>query len=140
MEFRPPPTATNDLEIMPFKPQSDDEAKAARIIRMMLHYHILRTQIEGSREMSDNQRKHVKQCAVQIRLQGFRDERMANLPLAQGMILFDDEVLKQEGTRIAYAFGHGQIEDALNLEELTIALSVNRALYGIDVEDVRIAA
>jgi hypothetical protein len=33
----------------PFKPQSTDEAIVAGIIRKMLHYHILRVQLEGAR-------------------------------------------------------------------------------------------
>ena len=147
----------NRLNVIPFKPQSEDECQAARTIRMMLHYWILRTKLgidDDSPTMSEGQRKLIKRQGQAIRLQGFRDERNSNLQLAHGMTLFDDEILQQAATKIAYklpsvenSFRVGDadracalLSDALNVEEEIITLSVNRALYGIDLEKVSIAA
>jgi hypothetical protein len=147
----------NRLNVIPFKPQSEDEFQAARTIRMMLHYWILRTKLgidDDSPTMSEGQRKLIKRQGQAIRLHGFRDERDSNLQLAHGMTLFDDEILQQAATKIAYklpsvenSFRVGDadracalLSDALTVEEEIITLSVNRALYGIDLEKVSIAA
>src|SRR5260370_14483805 len=95
------------LTVIPFKPQSEDEFQAARTIRMMLHYWILRTKLgidDDSPTMSEGQRKLIKRQGQAIRLQGFRDERYSNLHLAHGMTLFDDEILQQPATTIPSKF------------------------------------
>ncbi len=147
----------NHLTVNPFNPHSEDEAKAARIVRMMLYYWILRTKLEFDAympTMSEGQRIRIKREAQAIRLQGFRDERDAELQMADDMTLFDDQKLQQAGTRIAYmlpsvetSFRIGDADracalltDALNLEEEIVTLTVNQALYGIDLEKVTIAA
>jgi hypothetical protein len=53
----------NRLNVIPFKPQSEDEFQAARTIRMMLHYWRLRTKLgidDDSTTMYQGQRKLIK--------------------------------------------------------------------------------
>jgi len=122
-----------------FKPQSSDEAIVARIIRKMLHYHILRVQLEGARPwMHENQRVRARQYAIEARRKGFAKERQA---IDSGIhVIYDDELLRQEGTRIAYLLCRDQVEDAMMIEEEIITISVNHSLYATDLEAMRIAA
>ena len=55
-------------------------------------------------------------------------------------VSYDDELLRQEATRIAYLLCSNQVERAMSLEEEIIMISVNHSLYGIDLEAMRIAA
>jgi hypothetical protein len=144
----------NRLNVITFKPQSEDELEAAEIIRTMLRYWKLRVTLESNFLMAPLARTRLKRTATAIRLEGFRAERNLKLQLAQGMPLFDDQELQQAGTRIAYMvarvrflFKNGDAAqaravhaEARSLEEDVITLSINRALYGIDLDKVRIAA
>jgi hypothetical protein len=124
---------------IPFNPQSSDETIVARIIRKMLHYHILRVQLEGARpSMHDKQRVFARQRAIEARCRGFAEEREA---IDSGIhVSYDDEGLRQEGTRIAYLLCSSKIEEAMSLEEEIIMISVNHSLYGTALEAMRIAA
>lgn len=123
----------------PFKPQSSDEAIVAGIIRKMLHYHILRVQLEGSRPwMHEKQRVRARQQAIEARRKGFAEEREA---IDSGIsVSYDDELLRQQGTRIAYLLCRDQVEEAMMIEEEIITISVNHSLYATDLEAMRIAA
>jgi hypothetical protein len=123
----------------PFKPQSSDETIVVGIIRKMLHYHILRVQLEGSRPwMHETQRVRARQQAIAARCKGFAEEREA---IDSGIsVSYDDELLRQEGTRIAYLLCRDQVEEAMMIEEEIITISVNHSLYGTDLEAMRIAA
>ena len=123
----------------PFRPESSDETIVAGIIRKMLHYHILRVQLEGSRPwMHEKQRCRARQHAIEARRKGFAEEREA---IDSGIsVSYDDELLRQEATRIAYLLCSDQVERAMSLEEEIIMISVNHSLYGIDLEAMRIAA
>jgi hypothetical protein len=123
----------------PFKPQSNDETVVAGIIRKMLHYHILRVQLEGARPwINEKQRISARQHAIEARRKGFIEEREA---IDSGIhVSYDDELLRQEGTRIAYLLCRDQVEEAMMIEEEIITISVNHSLYGTDFEAMRIAA
>lgn len=124
---------------IPFKPQSSDETIVAGIIRKMLHYHILRVQLEGARPwMHDQQRVFARQQAIEARRRGFAEEREA---IDSGIhVSYDDELLRQEATRIAYLLSGDKVEEAMSLEEEIIMISVNHCLYGTALEAMRIAA
>ena len=130
---------TTTFAFAPFKPQSSDEAILAGIIRKMLHYHILRVQLEGARPwMHEKQRLCARQQAIEARRKGFAEERDA---IDSGIrVSYDDELLRQEATRIAYLLCSDQVQRAMSLEEEIIMISVNHSLYGIDLEAIRIAA
>ena len=130
---------TTNHGFAPFKPQSSDEAIVAGIIRKMLHYHILRVQLEGARPwMHEQQRIRARHQAIEARRRGFAEERQA---IDSGIrVSYDDELLRQEGTRIAYLLCSDQVERAMSLEEEIIMISVNHSLYGTDLEAMRIAA
>jgi hypothetical protein len=132
-------SSNNGLNFVPFKPQSDDENTVAHIMRSMLHYHILRVQLEGSRPwMHDKQRVRARREAIEARRQGFIEERDT---LDAGIrVSYDDELLRKEATSIAYLLCRDQVEKAMNLEEEVITISVNHALYGTDIDAMRIAA
>ena len=122
-----------------FKPRSSDETIVAGIIRKMLHYHILRVQLEGARPwMHEKQRVRARQQAIEARRKGFVEEREA---IDSGIhVSYDDELLRQEGTRIAYLLCSDKVEEAMSLEEQIVTISVNHSLYGTDLEAMRIAA
>ncbi len=130
---------SNSHTFIPFKPQSSDERFVAGIIRKMLHYHILRVQLEGARPwMHDKQRVLARQQAIEARRKGFAEEREA---IDSGIhVSYDDEFLRQEGTRIAYLLCSDKVEEAMNFEEEIIMVSVNYCLYGAALEAMRIAA
>ena len=144
----------NPPNVISFKPHSDEERQISRIVRMMLQYWILRTMIERARQHGDPVNPMLPKYAKAVRIQGFRDEFDGQVQLAQAQPLFDDEKIRQAGTRIAYllptveaSFAARQpdravevLNEALAIEEEIVTLEVNRALYGIDLERVRIAA
>ena len=101
--------------------------------------HILRVQLEGSRPwMHEKQRVRARQQAIEARRKGFAEEREA---IDSGIsVSYDDELLRQEGTRIAYLLCRDQVEEAMMIEEEIITISVNHSLYGTDLEAMRIAA
>lgn len=130
---------TTDHAFIRFKPRSSDETIVAGIIRKMLHYHILRVQLEGARPwMHEKQRVRARQQAIESRRKGFAEEREA---IDSGIhVSYDDELLRQEGTRIAYLLCSDKVEEAMSLEEEIVMISVNHSLYGTDLEAMRIAA
>lgn len=143
-----------NLQVVTFTPHGDEERQVSRIVRMMIHYWTLRTMIERARSNGEDVNPLWARHAKTIRVQGFRDEFHSQLPLAQGQPVFDDEKVRQAGTRIAYllpavqanfAVGDADravevLNQALTIEEEIVTFEVNRALYGIDLEQVRIAA
>jgi len=127
------------LNFIPFRPAPGDETAVASIVRKMLHYHILRVQLEGSRPWMDNHVRLVaRRRAKQVRLKGFAEEREAID--AKIRVIYDDEMLRREGTRIAYFIARDQLEEALAYEEEIVAVAVNHSLYGTEFEDMAIAA
>lgn len=147
-------TETKQAADVTFTPQNDEERTAANIIRMMLHYWTLRVKLQRAAEVGEWISPIARMNAQAVRVQGFRAERDCNLPLATGQTLFDDSTLQKTGTTIAYLlrsaareFANGEAElatrhlrEALELEEVTVIYEVNRALYGIDLEEMAIAA
>jgi hypothetical protein len=98
---------------------------------MMLKYEILRFQIEKNLIVLDtNQRAEKRQEAIQLRIDGFRTQRESG---EKGMpFSYDDELLRREGIRIAYLLLRDATEEARRIEEDVVAISVHRALYGMD--------
>lgn len=130
---------TTNLNFIPFRPAPGDETAVASIIRKMLHYHVLRVQLEGSRPWMDNHVRLVaRRRAKEVRLKGFAEEREA--VDAHIRVIYDDEMLRREGTRIAYMIARDQLAEALAYEEEIIAVAVNHSLYGTELEDMAIAA
>jgi hypothetical protein len=126
-----------ELEFMPFMATTEEEQQLHPLIRRMLHYHILRVQIEDCKPgMSEGQRAYAVRMATRARVEGFQIEREA---IDSGIrVDYDDELLRQEAIRIAYAINRGQVEQALSYEEEVITLVITRSLYG--TEELRIAA
>jgi hypothetical protein len=122
-----------------FKAQNHEEQVVAGIVRSMLYYHILRTQLEGSKPwMQQQQRLVAKRYAIAIRTSGFAAERRA---VEEGIrIDYDDEMLRLEGTKIAYLLCRDQIEEAMANEEMIVAISVDHSLYETSLEAFSIAA
>ena len=98
---------------------------------MMLKYEILRFQIEKNLiDLDINQRTEKRQEAIQLRIDGFRTQRESG---EKGMpFSYDDELLRREGIRIAYLLLRDATEEAKRIEEHVVAISVNKALYGMD--------
>jgi len=146
----------NDINVVRFEPEDENQRIVARITRMMLHYWTLRTMIERNRASAGPVSQLMTQKAKQVRIQGFRDEADAlknGLKLAPHQPLFDDEKLRQQGTRIAYHlasvptnFEAGNVDravellnEALSNEEEIVMFEVYRALYDMDALE-RLAA
>ncbi len=114
-----------------FEPKNAHEEVTARVVRMMLKYEILRFQIEKNLIVLDtNQRAEKRQEAIQLRIDGFRTQRESG---EKGMpFTYDDELLRREGIRIAYLLLRDATDEAKRIEEDVVAISVNKALYGMD--------
>ena len=129
----------HESPIIPFQPQTSDEAITAKVIRMMLNFEVLRVQLEGGRpNLTESQRVSMRQQATAIRTLGFRTEReaiTAGVPLS-----YDDDLLRREGTRIAYLLARNAFDQAMLVEKDVITISVNKALYDIDEDRMTIAA
>jgi len=121
-----------------FEPKNAHEEVTAKVVRMMLKYEILRFQIEKNLiELDTNQRAQKRQEAIQLRIEGFRTQRESG---EKGMpFTYDDEVLRREGIRIAYLLLRDAIEEATRIEEDVVAISVNKALYGMDDDLIKFA-
>jgi hypothetical protein len=130
-------TPTQNLSSSPpktltvFEPKNAHEEVTARVVRMMLKYEILRFQIEKNLIVLDtNQRAEKRQEAIQLRIDGFRTQRESG---EKGMpFTYDDELLRREGIRIAYLLLREATDEAKRIEEDVVAISVNKALYGMD--------
>ncbi len=129
---------SHNSPIIPFQPQTSDEVITARVVRMMLNFEVLRVQLEGGRpDLSENQRMLMRQHAIAVRTLGFRTQREA---LTAGAPLsYDDELLRREGTRIAYLLARNAFDQAMVVEKEVITLSVNKALYDIDEQEITIS-
>ena len=105
----------------------------------MLNFEVLRVQLEGGRpNLTESQRLSMRQQATAIRTLGFRTEReaiTAGVPLS-----YDDDLLRREGTRIAYLLARNAFDQAMLVEKEVITISVNKALYDIDEDRMTIAA
>ena len=114
-----------------FEAKNAHEEVTAKVVRMMLKYEILRFQIEKNLIVLDtNQRAEKRQEAIQLRIDGFRTQRESG---EKGMpFSYDDELLRREGIRIAYLLLRDATEEARRIEEEVVAISVHRALYGMD--------
>jgi hypothetical protein len=122
-----------------FQPQTPAEEITARVTRMMLNYHILRVQLEGALpDLDESQRASIRQQAIDIRCEGFREEKKGQE--AGHRVSYDDELLRREGTRIAYTLARGETDEAMRHEENIVAAAVHAALYDHEKEDMRIAA
>ena len=130
-------TPTQNLSSSPprpltlFEPKNAHEEVTAKVVRMMLKYEILRFQIEKNLiDLDANQRAEKRQEAIQLRIDGFRTQRESG---DKGMpFSYDDELLRRGASRIAYLLLRDATEEAKRIEEDVVAISVNKALYGMD--------
>lgn len=122
---------SSNCPIIPFQPQTESEEVTAKVVRMMLKFEVVRVQLEnGLLELNETERITMRQDATAIRVDGFRIQRRA---IDRGIKLsYDDELLRREGTRIAYLLARNAINQANLVEEQVVAISVNQALYEID--------
>lgn len=139
MNFSTQNLTANETPITPFKPQTGDEEITAKVIRMMLNFEVIRVQLEGGRpDLTEYQRHLMRAQAIEVRVLGFRTEReaiTAGVPLS-----YDPELLRREGTKIAYLLERKAFDQATLVEKEVITLTVNKALYGIDEDYMTIAA
>lgn len=128
---------SSNCPIIPFQPQTESEEVTARVVRMMLKFEVVRVQLEnGLLELDETERLTMRQDATAIRVDGFRIQRRA---IDRGIKLsYDDELLRREGTRIAYLLARNAIDQANLVEEQVVAISVNQALYEIDEDYILI--
>ena len=121
-----------------FEPKNAHEEVTANVVRMMLKYEILRVQIESNLiDLDINQRAEKRKEAIQLRIDGFRTQRESG---EKGMpFTYDDELLRREGIRIAYLLVREATEEAKRIEEEVVAISVNKALYGMDDDLIEFA-
>jgi hypothetical protein len=126
----------NPVQVIPFQPETKAEEVTANIIRMMLKFEVARVQLETPDlvDLSDDDRKALRTEAIKTRRDGFKAQTAA---FASGIEAnYDDEFLRREGVRIAYFLARNAKNQARLIEEETISLAVNKALYNID--DTRI--
>jgi len=130
-------TATH-TPIAPFEPKDQHEDVTAKVIRMMLKYELIRVQLESNLvDLDSNQRALKRHEAIQLRITGFRTQREAR---EQGMpFTYDDDLLRREAIRMAYLLVRNETEEAQRIEEQVVAISVNKALYGMDDELIAFA-
>lgn len=128
---------SSNCPIIPFQPQTESEEVTAKVVRMMLKFEVVRVQLEnGLLELNETERLTMRQDATAIRVDGFRIQRRA---IDRGIKLsYDDELLRREGTRIAYLLARNAIDQANLVEEQVVAISVNQALYEIDEDYILI--
>lgn len=128
---------SSNSPIIPFQPQTESEEVTAKVVRMMLKFEVLRVQLEnGLLELDETVRLTMRQDATAIRVDGFRIQREA---VDRGIkVSYDDELLRREGTRIAYLLARNAIDQANLVEEQVVAISVNQALYEIDEDYILI--
>ncbi len=127
-----------ETQINYFQPQTPAEQVTARVTRMMLYYHIARVQLEGAKSLNHDQSVTLKTQAIVIRRAGFREEQQAH---NQGFpVAYDDELLRTEGTRIAYLIARSDLMSAMRHEEMIVATTVQKALYSGETAQISIAA
>lgn len=135
--MNPQKLQSSNSPIIPFQPQTESEEVTAKVVRMMLRFEVLRVQLEnGLLELDETERLTMRQEATAIRVDGFRIQRKA---VDRGIkVSYDDELLRREGTRIAYLLARNAIDQANLVEEQIVAISVNQALYEIDEDYILI--
>jgi hypothetical protein len=112
----------------PFQAKTEEEEVTVSVTRKMLQYHIIRVQLEGAKpHMSETERQAARKEAIEIRRAGFREEQEGRR--AGHRVSYDDELLRREGTRIAYLLAREATEEAARHEEEIVSLSVYTALY-----------
>ena len=124
--------------ITPFQPQNQRERIVARVIRMMLRYELVRIQLESKLTDADEyQRQEMRDEAIRLWVAAFRLQQKA---AEAGMRFFyDDELIRREAIRIAYLLVRNAVNQARLIEEATVTISVNQALYRLDEEIISIA-
>lgn len=129
----------SNTSITQFQPQNEHEEITAKVVRMQLKFEVLRVQLESNLvDLSETERMAMRRHATNIRVDGFRIQREAcesGKPFA-----YDDELLRREGTRIAYLLARDAKDQAALIEEEVVTMSVHKALYEIDEEMITIAA
>jgi hypothetical protein len=124
--------------VIPFQPETEAEEVTANIIRMMLKFELARVQLETPDliDLSENERITLRQEATKTRINGFNAQ---NAALASGVpATYDDDFLRREGVRMAYFLARGAKNQARLIEEETITIAVNKALYNIDDDRITI--
>ena len=127
------------ISITRFQPQNEHEEVTAKVVRMMLKFEIIRVQLESNIiDLSETERMSMRREATNIRVAGFRIQREA---CEKGKAFaYDDELLRREGTRIAYLLARDAKHQASLIEEEVVTISVHKALYEVDEEIITIAA
>jgi hypothetical protein len=123
--------------VIPFQAETPEEETTAKVIRMMLKFEVLRVQLEsGQLPLTEDERFAMRQEASSLRVLGFRAQRTA---VEAGIpVTYDDDLLRREGTRIAYLLARSATDQAKLIEEEVITISVNKALYNIDEDRITI--
>jgi hypothetical protein len=133
------PLDPSNTSITQFQPQNEHEEITAKVVRMQLKFEVLRVQLESNLvDLSETERMAMRRHATNIRVDGFRIQREScesGKPFA-----YDDELLRREGTRIAYLLARDAKDQAALIEEEVVTMSVHNALYQIDEEMITIAA
>jgi hypothetical protein len=132
-----PPEPFN-ASITQFQPQNEHEEITARVVRLQLNFEVLRVQLESNLvALSETERMAMRRHATNIRVAGFRLQREASE--SGKHFAYDDELLRREGTRIAYLLARNAKDQAALIEEEVVTMSVHKALYAIDEEMINIA-
>lgn len=123
--------------ITPFQPQNQRERIVARVIRMMLRYELLRIQLENKlTDADENRRREMHDEAIRLWVAAFHLQRRA---AEAGMgFSYDDQRIRREAIRLAYLLVRNAVNQARLIEEATVTISVNDALYGPDEEMIGI--
>ena len=123
--------------ITPFQPQNQRERIVARVIRMMLRYELLRIQLENKlTDADENRRREMHDEAIRLWVAAFHLQRRA---AEAGMrFSYDDQRIRREAIRLAYLLVRNAVNQARLIEEATVTISVNDALYGLDEEMIGI--
>ena len=124
--------------VIPFQPETQAEEITASIVRLMLKFEVARVQLETPDlvNLSETDRIALRQEATQMRIKGFATQKTA---IASGIpALYDDDFVRREGIRIAYFLARGAKNQASLIEEETITIAVNKALYNINDDRITI--
>jgi len=138
MNFATQVLHTKTTSIKPFQPQNQRERIVARVVRMMLRYELLRIQLESKlTDADEQQRRKMKDEAIRHWLAAFHLQQAA---AEAGMrFSYDDQLIRREAIRTAYLLVRNAVNQARLIEEATVIISVNDALYGLDDEVTGIA-
>ncbi len=138
MNFATQVLHSKTTSIKPFQPQNQRERIVARVVRMMLRYELLRIQLESKlTDADEQQRREMKDEAIRLWVAAFHLQRAA---AEAGMrFSYDDQLIRREAIRTAYLLVRNAVNQARLIEEATVIISVNEALYGLDEEVTGIA-